>query len=135
MPYTRSQLAGTFHNDVTNLHKRYGNVVRIQPDELSYTNGAAWKDIYGHRQGHTEFAKDLAGQSLPVNGVPSILIANRDNHARYRRLLSHAFSSTGMREHEPLIKKYVDLLIRRLGESSWTGPTDMVLGTTSLPLT
>ncbi|KAK1834755.1 cytochrome P450 [Podospora conica] len=31
------------------LHARYGSVVRIAPDQLSYTTPAAWRDIYGVR--------------------------------------------------------------------------------------
>jgi len=39
------------------------------------------------------------------------------DHARYRRLLSHAFSEKSLREQEPLIKHYIDLLISRLHET------------------
>lgn len=29
------------------LHKKYGPVLRIAPDELSYASAQAWQDIYG----------------------------------------------------------------------------------------
>lgn len=29
------------------LHDRYGDVVRISPDELSFADPKAWRDIYG----------------------------------------------------------------------------------------
>lgn len=35
-----------------------GPIVRIMPNELSFTEPQAWKDIYGHRQGHPQFHKD-----------------------------------------------------------------------------
>lgn len=28
------------------------------PNELTFTDPQAWKDIYGHRQGHPQFHKD-----------------------------------------------------------------------------
>lgn len=48
------------------------------------------------------------------NGIHSILSANDADHARYRRLLAHAFSEKALREQEHLPLAYIDLLIRRL---------------------
>ena len=48
------------------------------------------------------------------NGVHSILSANNADHARYRRLLAHAFSESALREQEYLPLAYIDLLTRRL---------------------
>lgn len=31
------------------LHEKYGPVVRISPDELSFTEAYAWEQIYGNR--------------------------------------------------------------------------------------
>lgn len=39
------------------LHEKYGPVVRISPNELSYTDAQAWKDIYGYQKGRDENAK------------------------------------------------------------------------------
>ena len=50
------------------------------------------------------------------NGIHSILSASNADHARYRRLLSHAFSESALREQEYLPLVYIDLLIRRLRE-------------------
>jgi averantin hydroxylase len=122
----RSTLRGDFVQDVLALHRQFGDVVRLAPDELSFINAAAWKDIYGHRQGHDEFAKDRMGQQRTVNGVANIVDANRADHSRYRRLLSHAFSDKGLRKQEPIITHYVDLLIRRLYEYADQGPQNIL---------
>ncbi|KAL8950541.1 MAG: hypothetical protein Q9222_003430 [Ikaeria aurantiellina] len=50
------------------------------------------------------------------NGIHSILSANDADHSRYRRLLSHAFSDRALRQQEPLLMKYIDLLVTRLHE-------------------
>ncbi|KFY12419.1 hypothetical protein V492_03889 [Pseudogymnoascus sp. VKM F-4246] len=108
------------------LHKKYGDVVRTAPDELSFINAGAWKDIYGHRQGHAPMEKDMTFYNRPTTGYDSIITANRADHSRQRRLISHAFSDKALREQEPLITGYVDLLIQRLRERADGRPLDMV---------
>ncbi|OBT52420.1 hypothetical protein VE04_06896 [Pseudogymnoascus sp. 24MN13] len=114
------------HAVTRQLHETYGDVVRIAPDELSFTNADAWKDIYSHRQGHQPMPKDMSFYNIPPNGAHHLITANRADHSRQRRLVSHAFSDKALREQEPLIKGYVDLLIQRLHERANSGPLDMV---------
>lgn len=40
-------LSGVQHLKQKEWHDRYGEVVRIAPDELSYTSAQAWVDICG----------------------------------------------------------------------------------------
>lgn len=111
---------------VHRLHERYGPVVRLGPNHLSYVDLRAWKDIYGHRTG--------AQHELPENPkspvfyvdtandvVPSIAAAARDEHARLRRALAHGFSERAMRQQEGIIQYYVDLLARRMREKAGGG--------------
>lgn len=47
-----------------------------------------------------------------IRHIPtSIINADREEHSRFRRALSHGFSDSAMRDQEPMIAKYVDLLI------------------------
>jgi cytochrome P450 len=104
---------------ITDLHTRYGSVVRISPNELSFADAAAWVDIYGPRQGtYRENAKDQRQYSSvnPADWETSILTSSAGNHARQRRMLAHAFSERSLRGQEGLIKNYVDLLMERLNE-------------------
>ncbi|KAK7751071.1 hypothetical protein SLS62_007057 [Diatrype stigma] len=116
-------LRGTAVFDMLELHRRYGEVVRVAPNELAFSNSAAWKDIMGHRaHGADEFEK-WDGFYRPVEGTPAdIVSAGREEHAALRRTLAHGFSDRSMRDQQPLIKGYVDLLIRRLRENSDAGP-------------
>lgn len=61
---------------------------------------------------------------MPPNGYESILLSHKENHSRFRRLLSHAFSDKGLREQEPHIRRHVDLLIEHLGKRAASG--DMI---------
>ena len=38
----------------------------------------------------------------------------KQEHARHRKLISHAFSDAALREQESMIKNHVDLLIQQL---------------------
>lgn len=51
------------------LHEKYGPVVRVAPDELSYVTEGAWKTIYGQRS--VEMAKDPNFSLLTPSGVQS----------------------------------------------------------------
>nr|QSG30343.1 CYP65EW1 [Hormonema carpetanum] len=110
------------------LHATYGPVVRVSPTELSYIDAQAWKDIYGHRSsGKKSFLKDRRLYAVPVNGTTSILSSSDEDHARQRRVLSHAFSDKALKEEEPLFKRYANLLIVKLKERAFNDvPVDMV---------
>ncbi|KAI8308337.1 Trichothecene C-15 hydroxylase [Colletotrichum sp. SAR11_59] len=80
---------------------------------------SAWKDIFGHRkQGQAEHSKDPIFHA-PFRG--NIIGADRDDHRRFRRFLSHGFSAQAMMNQQPLITQYVDLLIQRLHENAEGG--------------
>ncbi|KAJ5272819.1 cytochrome P450 monooxygenase [Penicillium angulare] len=121
IPYCWKLLRGTMPYDVLDLHKKYGDVVRIAPDELAFSNATAWKEIMGHRPGVEEFGK-LKNFYRPVKASPvNIVNAERDEHSVLRRQLAHGFSEKSMRDQEPLIKVYFDLLIQRLHENCAAG--------------
>jgi hypothetical protein len=49
---------GDLHRQMKAIHDRYGDIVRIAPNELSFTDVRAWKDIYGNRPGHAPFERN-----------------------------------------------------------------------------
>ncbi|KAJ5540699.1 cytochrome P450 monooxygenase, partial [Penicillium frequentans] len=121
VPYCWKLLRGTMPYDVLCLHVKYGDVVRIGPDELAFSSATAWRDIMGHRPGVEEFAKSQ-NFYRPVKGSPvNIVNAEREEHSILRRQLAHGFSEKSMREQEPLIQLYIDLLIQRLHENCAAG--------------
>ncbi|KAL3460880.1 cytochrome P450 [Aspergillus heterothallicus] len=115
--YYLLSVRGTAAHHVVTWHKTYGDIVRIRPNELSFKNAAAWTDIMGHRAG-PENSKDPHFYSPVTVGPPNLATAPRAQHQVFRRLMSHGFSEASMRAQEPLIRGYVDLLIRRLRENS-----------------
>jgi cytochrome P450 len=94
---------------------------------LSYIALNGWKDIYGHRNGYSQIPKDSAFYNSRME-VDSIITGNDKLHSKFRRILAHAFSEKALRDQEPLVKTYVDLLMKKLHEQSNNGNTalDMV---------
>lgn len=113
---TIAQLRGQLDFETRRLHQKYGSIVRISPNELTFTTAEAWKDIYGH--GHAEYPKFFPEGFRPgENGRKSdIISSNAQDHFRFRRAMLPAFSDRALAQQEPIIRQYVDLLIQRLGE-------------------
>ncbi|KKK21817.1 aflL/ verB/ desaturase/ P450 monooxygenase [Aspergillus rambellii] len=121
LPWKFTLLRGTMHHDLMRFHQKYGDTVRIKPDEISFANAQAWRDIHAHVPGRPEFLKDPVRLPLAPNGVMSILVSDTRNHARFRSLFGHAFSDKGLRAQEPTIVQYADLLVEVLREVADTG--------------
>ncbi|KAF4302802.1 putative cytochrome p450 protein [Botryosphaeria dothidea] len=130
LPYVIYRCRGLQAEWTTRCHDRYGQVVRLAPDQLSFTSVEAWRDIYGHKvAGRGGMPKDLRFYGPDSAGFNGIIRTNDEDHARHRRLLAHAFSDKALREQEPLIRKYVDLLAERLGDVAripWSSPASAV---------
>ncbi|KAF2101263.1 cytochrome P450 monooxygenase [Rhizodiscina lignyota] len=125
--YATWSMRGKRHTLDEQLHAKYGQVVRIKPNQLSFIGENCWKDIYMHRQGHPQMAKFNRG-GANKKGAYSIINAPDDVHARQRKGLSHAFSEKALREQEPLIKLYIDLLVSNMREDAREGrPSNMAL--------
>ncbi|KAJ5713882.1 uncharacterized protein N7483_011063 [Penicillium malachiteum] len=124
IPSSISILRGKSHLDMLKLHEKYGSVVRIGPDELSFNSAQAFQDIYGFRPGKPQLAKDFKLYGSKTNGIRDSIAGYLDNeaHTRQRRLLSHAFSDRCLREQEEVIVNFIDLLISRLRERTQIGP-------------
>lgn len=119
LAWIRRLLAGSLAQEVLKMTDTYGPVVRIAPNELAFIEPQAWKDIYGHRSGSLSGEEQMSKYRKFYNtiGRPrSIINETDDNHALLRRQLAPGFSEKAMREQEPIIGGYVDLLIKRLKE-------------------
>ncbi|KAI2643132.1 putative cytochrome P450 monooxygenase [Xylaria nigripes] len=120
-PRDRRHVDGTLPFVVRKLHKRYGPIVRIAPDELVFCSTQAWQDIYGVKK--VDRRDTLNPPELPkynffyrvFDNIPiSIINADYQEHSMLRRELSHGFSDRSLREQEPIIGSYINLFISRL---------------------
>ncbi|KAH0432722.1 hypothetical protein CcaCcLH18_06298 [Colletotrichum camelliae] len=97
-------------------HRKYGDVVRIAPNELSFCSPRSYKDIYGHA---TKDKLPFLKSEWYDNGdeYPG-LVSVRDpmEHRKQKQSLSSAFSSRSLRDQEYVVHQYVDLFIEQIGK-------------------
>jgi hypothetical protein len=120
IPYIGAMVSGNEGKIYADLHQKYGPVVRIGPQRLSYAGGAqSWKSIYGFRKhGQSMPHKDMMFYGGSLNKEPSLIIAEDSDHGRQRKILSHAFSDKALKEQEPLLKRWAQLLRKKLDEKA-----------------
>jgi cytochrome P450 len=106
---------GTWHKDVISLHRHYGQVVKISPGEVSFTEEHAIKTIYGHGKHVT---KSKFYDAFIVPNMTISFFATRDNkvHRFLRSRVASAYSMTSILTMESLIQDVMDLNLRKLGE-------------------
>jgi len=92
LPWAWQNVCGRQAFHTQQLHEKYGSVVRITPNHLSFTEASAWRDIYGHLIGHKSGAQEMTKLKALVKSIDSlptsILNADREEHGRVRRALA-----------------------------------------------
>ncbi|KKA21341.1 hypothetical protein T310_4645 [Rasamsonia emersonii CBS 393.64] len=104
-------LSGKLPYAVKAYHDQYGSVVRVAPDELSFNDSAAWRDIYLKQ---TLDRPPQWGAKPPGIEAENFISAPAAVHSRLRRAFNPAFSEKAVRGYEPTVTQFVDRLITRL---------------------
>ena len=105
-------MQGDLPHEVKDLHQKYGEVVRVAPNELSFTHPAAWKDIYA-----TNFVRPHEYKDKPPGkDAENLISADEATHQRFRKVLGPAFAVRS--EQEAVVKAYVDTLIYKLAQET-----------------
>ena len=107
-PFVYSMINGDLPQRVRQFHDQYGGIVRVGPNELSFTDPISWKDIYLRN-----FIRPYEYRSAPPGkDAPNLITASESDHSRFRKVMAPAFSSTP--EQETVVNTYVDLMIHKL---------------------
>ena len=102
---------GHFVFTIKELHDKYGPVVRIAANQLSFSTATSWKDIYGHTPGRKAFLKGTFYEPMPGEARNLLSESDPATHSLMRRNLSHGFSAAALKSQEDLVQKFVDLFI------------------------
>lgn len=106
-------LKGRLPMETKLLHDKYGSIIRLSPNELSFNSVRAWTDVYGHRVGRPDLNKDPihVGAVDPMPGVSTISMADRATHARQKKALSYGFSKQALWSQEEIVNGFVTKLM------------------------
>lgn len=119
---TLSALRGRYPHDVNALHRQYGHVVRVAPNQLSFTDERAWRDICGATRAaplgmmKDERLNDLVGGAA-TNPDPSQSKADMQ-HTRMRKSLAPAFTMSSARQQVPLMNRHLDEMLEILSDAA-----------------
>ncbi|KAK1955641.1 cytochrome P450 [Colletotrichum sublineola] len=118
LPYIIRYTQGQIPYDLKRLHSKYGPVVRIAPDELTYNCSQAWRDIYGrNKQANGEtalFNKDPILYSAIFAEHKALIDSDGDEHRPQKRTLAYAFSHQALVERGHIITGCIDRMIEGL---------------------
>jgi hypothetical protein len=109
-------LTGLSHWTIQDCHRKYGDVFRVGPNELSFASVQAYKDIYaakGPRPMKSEFY-DMLGTGFSE----SCVVTERDHKRalQKRALFMSALSSKALMEQEVVIQRCIDSFVEKLGK-------------------
>lgn len=123
LPKILEQIQGNIHNKMLELHQQYGPVVRLAPNELTYTSATALREIYGNRGGKKSMPPQtsLGKNDDKMFGATSFLWLPHAEHQRHRKVLATSFSEASLKAQEPIILGYAGLLTKELRERASRG--------------
>lgn len=131
VPFAITMTQGRYAQTIRELHQKYGDIIRVAPDELSFSDPRAWHDIHQIRSSGKSFPRNPIFFSRPESQPADSIVTTSDDsqHSRMRRVLEKSFTDKSIRAQEPVVQKNVELFIqqlRLLSEKSMGNAIDMV---------
>ncbi|KAH6647969.1 cytochrome P450 [Truncatella angustata] len=95
------------------LHAKYGDVVRLGPNNLSFADPKALKSIYGLNKGFVKSDFYIVQQSVVKGHRLASLFSTTDNdfHSQFRRSVNAAFSMSALVQYEPFVDNTTKLFL------------------------
>ncbi|KZT51464.1 cytochrome P450 [Calocera cornea HHB12733] len=106
---------GDWHVVMDRLHKKYGPIVRIAPNEVSISDPAAMKVIYSITGG---FYKSEFYEPFRIPTDPPSLFTDRDEarHTERRKLVGSAYTMNSLLKLEPHVQIIISRFVQKLDE-------------------
>ncbi|KAL1898233.1 hypothetical protein Sste5346_003639 [Sporothrix stenoceras] len=123
----RMYMSGDAHKILRDMHIKYGDIVRVGPNEVSFSAAHGWSDVFGQKRipaaesqgGHAyiENPKEHLFYST-ITRRDSLIAMPQADHIIARKTINSAFSNKAVAEQEPLVQRHVDKLIRLLHDAA-----------------
>ncbi|KAI3336049.1 cytochrome P450 [Ustulina deusta] len=113
LPAALALLKGDQHIYYKSLHDKYGPVVRVSPDEISFISVEARQEIYGLRKGGMNMEKSpiFLGGVGAVGGQNGVSLAINEHHTRQRKALGYLFTNSALLQLENLVIVHIYKLV------------------------
>ncbi|KAJ5718661.1 benzoate 4-monooxygenase cytochrome P450 [Penicillium malachiteum] len=112
-------LGGQFTFQLHNLHKKYGPIIRINPDDIHINDPYFFDQIYNQTNGRANkpprFAEAFGPYPATIGTAPHEL------HRLRRSALNPFFSKKSVNDLFPVMWKPIEILLQRLKQYSETG--------------
>ncbi|EWY99888.1 hypothetical protein FOYG_03817 [Fusarium oxysporum NRRL 32931] len=102
---------------VDEAHKRFGPVVRIQPNHVSIADEEVVNAIYGHGNG---MLKSSFYDASVITTYSIFTSRDRAEHSRKRKVVSHSFAPQSMRNFEPFVQHHLKVFVQKWDEIAVT---------------
>ncbi|KAF5019796.1 hypothetical protein F66182_8165 [Fusarium sp. NRRL 66182] len=102
---------------VDEAHKRFGPVVRIQPNHVSIADEEVINAIYGHGN---HMLKSSFYDASVITTYSIFTSRDRAEHSRKRKVVSHSFAPQSMRNFEPFVQNHLRVFIEKWDEIAKT---------------
>ncbi|KAK5988243.1 Cytochrome P450 monooxygenase FCK2 [Cladobotryum mycophilum] len=113
--YITSRAVKKFHlyEEIQDLHRQYGDIVRVGPSELSIADPKAFNII------HSNQSSSFKGPwySLFHPSVSLHTVRDHKDHARRRKVWDKGFAAKALRYYEPGVAEYTRQLLHQINES------------------
>ncbi|KAK6829899.1 hypothetical protein PG987_010483 [Apiospora arundinis] len=120
--YAYHSLLGRWPWAVEDVLKKYGDVVRIAPNELVFTTPQALADIYGSRHKNLElFPKTQINNHGNDKRGGLIWEWDPSRHREVAKQLGPAFKGSALKAKEPTLHRHIDHFVERM-ETLGSGP-------------
>ncbi|KAF4632646.1 hypothetical protein G7Y89_g5490 [Cudoniella acicularis] len=101
---------GKRYKSVDEAHKKYGKLVRIQPNHVSVADESAINAIYGHGNG---FLKSDFYDAFVSIQRGLFNTRDRAEHTRKRKTVSHTFSTKSISQFETYMHQNLDIFVKQ----------------------
>ncbi|KAI1319321.1 cytochrome P450 [Xylariaceae sp. FL0255] len=117
--YHEIVLGGQYFKRVAQMHRQYGPIVRVTPNEVHWNDPNFIDVVYPATGRKTDKPSWFAQR----NGTPYSIVSTleHDLHRRRRNALNAFFSVGSIRRLEPIMKKYMTQIISRMERAGEVG--------------
>ncbi|OCH91406.1 cytochrome P450 [Obba rivulosa] len=114
LAFARIASRGRPHVYIQQLHKQYGDIVRVGPNEVSICDASAIPAMLG-TTGFPKSDKYMARSLWPP--IPSLIATSGEEHVIHRKWWNRGFSSAALKDYEQIVAQHVlqlgNLLMQR----------------------